>query len=204
MGCSFIFVNSPPEHVQQPVAHPNADCTSSKAAPIIDSIITGYQLVRVAYGATASSAAYYGSPISREADITLGVGFAALFLASSIHGFVSTSRCARLKHGPYPDEQVTGTDEAPTAPPAPARSSMEQQWDASSPLPEAAPTAAPTQAAAPLPTAPPPVAAPGPTASELPPVAPSASGAAPSAPPAAPSAATPPAPPNAATFPPGP
>jgi hypothetical protein len=202
-GCSFIFVNGPPEHVEQPVAHSHADCTSGKAAPIIDSIITGYELIRTAYAATASSRSYSGAPLSREADITLGAGFAGLFLASSIYGFVSTSRCSRLKHGPNPDEQVTGMDEAPAPPPTPAKSSIEQQWDASRPLPNAPP--APAASAA----APPPAAAPlVPWPSEAPPPAPPSSPASP-APPAGPSAAPssaplppPPAPPGGAAFPP--
>jgi hypothetical protein len=194
-------VNGPPEHVEQPVARPNAQCTSGKAAPIVDSIITGYQMVRTAYAATASSGAYSGSPISREADITLGVGLAGLFLASSIYGFVNTSRCSRLKHGPYPDEAVTGADEAPAAPPMPAKSSMEQQWDASRPLPNAPPP----PAASATPPPPPAAAPPAPRPTEPPGAAPSPSAASPAPPAPGPSAAPlppPPAPPGGAAFPP--
>src|SRR5882724_463247 len=79
-GCSFIFVSPPPAHVEQPTPHPNADCTSGRAAPIIDAIITGYETFRTAY-AVSGGGSYAGAPINRSTDALLGAAFMGLFLA---------------------------------------------------------------------------------------------------------------------------
>jgi hypothetical protein len=146
-GCSFVFVTPPPAHVSQPIAHPHVDCTSSPIAPVLDGILTGYELFRVGYAAQASSSDYSGYPIRREADIALGAGFAALFLTSTIYGVVSTSACQRLKRGPALGEEMPGitrdlppeppamprvpaTPRVPAAPAAPAASSIDPYWDA--------------------------------------------------------------------------
>src|SRR5689334_21941103 len=78
-GCSFCFVTPPPVPAQQPVAHPKVECTTSNVAPVIDGIITGYEIVRTAYAATASNGDYANSPISRGADLVLGVVFTGVF-----------------------------------------------------------------------------------------------------------------------------
>ena len=97
---------------------PHAQCTTSQAAPIVDGLIAGYQVFRVAYAAQASAQDYAGSPISREADVLLGLAFTGLFLGSTIYGGVNTSRCGRLKEGPGPDEELTGISEATEPEPA--------------------------------------------------------------------------------------
>ena len=96
-GCSFIFVTPPPAVAAQP-AEPHADCSTSRAAPIVDGIIAGYQVVRTLYATQAPDSTYQGNaPISRGTDIALGVGFAGLFLASTIYGAVYTSQCQAYK-----------------------------------------------------------------------------------------------------------
>jgi hypothetical protein len=143
-GCSFIFVTPPPSQVEQPVPHPNTDCTSGRAAPIIDGLITGYELVRTGYAASGGGD-YAGAPINRQTDALLGAAFAALFLASTIYGTVNTSSCKRLKEGPGPDEVVPGIDHdlPPEPPAAPAQ--------APSTAPTPAPTVPPGSAAFPVP-----------------------------------------------------
>jgi hypothetical protein len=111
--------------VSQPIAHPHVDCTSSPLAPVLDGILTGYELFRVGYAAQASPSDYGRYPISREADMALGAGFAALFLTSTIYGVVNTSACHRLKRGPALGEEMPGITrdlppEAPALPRAPA------------------------------------------------------------------------------------
>lgn len=104
-GCSFIFVKTPPS---DPPPHGGvtsrvapADCTTSRLAPGFDTAFATLQLVRTGMAAAASDNVYNdpNQPLSREADIALGVTFATLFLSSAIYGFVSTSRCSRLQHG---------------------------------------------------------------------------------------------------------
>jgi hypothetical protein len=197
-GCSFCFVTPPPVRHSQPVARPEADCSTSVAAPVIDGLITGYQVFRTGYAFQASDSDYRGAPISRGADIGIGLGMTALFLASTIYGGVNVAHCKRLKNGP-PDKDHTndwhldqGAPEpwqsprpaAPAAPnerPAPAQTQADGQPP---PPPPAVPaTAAP---AAPAPTAPTPAPAPAAPSASMPAPAPSATPApAPSAPPKA-------------------
>ena len=105
-GCSWLFVEAPRAQVapSQPVT-----CTRSKAAPIIDSVVTGLQTVRVVYALSQSEADYDDFPISRGADIGLGLGFTALFAASAVYGFSTTATCAAA--------QQRALAEPPPAPP---------------------------------------------------------------------------------------
>ncbi len=97
IGCSFVFTRSPPEHPELvPVQHP-IECTSSKAAPIVDVIITGFQVVRTSLAIAADDEQYEDFPITRGADIGIGAGLAALFAVSSGYGFANTNDCARMK-----------------------------------------------------------------------------------------------------------
>jgi hypothetical protein len=83
-------------------------CTSSKAAPIIDTVLAGYEVVRTAAAVAASDRTYDDLPISRGADIGLGLGFLALFGASAAYGYVVTSACSDAKA-----RQGTGGDTLP-------------------------------------------------------------------------------------------
>jgi hypothetical protein len=150
-GCSFVFVTPAPAHVSQPSARPNADCTSSRVAPVLDGILTGYELVRVGYAAQASDGDYSDLPVNRSTDLALGAGFAALFLTSTIYGILNTSACQRLKEGPPLGEEMPGiTRDLPPEPPAPTSTppapsqSIDPYWDAGTrpdvpPVPTTAP-----------------------------------------------------------------
>ncbi|MFZ5896612.1 MAG: hypothetical protein ACOY0T_36490 [Myxococcota bacterium] len=96
-GCSFLFVSPPRD--QSPGAAPGK-CTTSQAAPVVDSLLTGAEIVRTVYAASADSSVYENpnQPLSRGADIALGVGFTALFLGSAIYGFSNTASCRKAKH----------------------------------------------------------------------------------------------------------
>lgn len=177
-GCSLIFVKSPPNYVARPTPHPNADCTTSRAAPIIDGLIGGYEVFRTAYALQASEGDYYGSPISREADILLGLGFTALFVGSAIHGGVSTSRCHRLKNGPPPGEETPGVTEEWTS--TPATSVTETPW-AAAPAAPAASAESSTDEFSQAPAATAPAPSPTPPANPSAGFAPAAGGAAPAA-----------------------
>ena len=91
VGCSFLFVQTPePKETRRGQV---VDCTSSNAAPVIDMLVMGFQIVRTLLALGASDAQYQGAPISREADITLGIGLTALFGGSMVSGFHWTSDC---------------------------------------------------------------------------------------------------------------
>jgi hypothetical protein len=92
-GCSFLFVQKPPPEESRRGSGRVVDCTSSNAAPVIDGLVMGFQMVRTALALSASDAQYAGAPISREADITFGISLTALFAASMIAGFGWTSDC---------------------------------------------------------------------------------------------------------------
>jgi hypothetical protein len=127
-GCSFIFVDAPPPRRAERVApHSAVKCTTSKAAPVVDTIITGLEVVRTAVAAGASEGDYNGAPISRGADIGFGLGFTALFGASAIYGFVVTGNCKDQKGGPsderaqeIPDNSVEPWQMPPPAAAAPS------------------------------------------------------------------------------------
>ena len=96
-GCSFLFVDAPPAHPERYSTHSEMPCTSSKVAPIIDSVLAGYEVVRTATAVARSDDAYDELPISRGADIGLGLGFLALFGASAAYGYVVTAQCSDAK-----------------------------------------------------------------------------------------------------------
>jgi hypothetical protein len=85
------------ERLDEEIAPPKLDCTSSKAAPVIDTLVGAYQAVRTGYAIQSTNGDYAGQPISREADILLGVGLFTLFVGSAIYGFDSTDQCSKLQ-----------------------------------------------------------------------------------------------------------
>ena len=90
-GCSFLFVQKPPPAESRRGGV--VDCTSANVAPVVDMLVTGWQLVRTGLALGATDAQYQGAPISRDADITFGISLTALFAASMIAGFGWTSDC---------------------------------------------------------------------------------------------------------------
>jgi len=90
-GCSFLFVQAP-----EPAESRHGrvvDCTSSTAAPVIDMLVMGWQIVRTVVALGATDGQYQGAPITREGDITLGLSLTALFAGSMMAGFHWTSDC---------------------------------------------------------------------------------------------------------------
>jgi hypothetical protein len=167
-GCSFIFVTQPPAQAEQ-ASHPTADCSTSRAAPVVDGIITGYQVVRTIYATQAPDSAYQGAPISRGADIGLGLSFTALFLASTIYGAVNTSECRDFKAraDEYERSEERKRSEQQRPPPRRAKPELDEDEDGPAvdePATPAPPSAAPAPAGStppPAPSAVPPPAAPG-------------------------------------------
>lgn len=100
-GCSLIFVKPPPRVDAGTIDTGTRRCTTSKVAPVLDTLFTGLEGARIVYAATASDSVYKDSqPFGRSTDIALGAAFAALFLSSAIYGYVSTAKCSALKQEP--------------------------------------------------------------------------------------------------------
>lgn len=104
-GCSLLFVTPPKADVRtQGSAEADrrtreleaAKCTSSRAAPVLDLLMTGFQAYRTATAVNTSESAYENAPINRDADILIGAALFATFLGSSAWGFKATARCNKL------------------------------------------------------------------------------------------------------------
>lgn len=109
-ACSFVFVRGPRTGRE---TYGQVRCTTSRAAPIIDTAIAGLQLVRVGYAASLTSDDYRGTTLSREADIGIGAGLLLLAGVSAAYGFGTVAECRDLGGGasPYTRPQERRTRE---------------------------------------------------------------------------------------------
>lgn len=153
-GCSFIFVR-PPSSGDGRIASTSrgGDCTSSRLAPGFDTALGALEVVRTGMAVAADDSVYSDpkQPLSRGADIGLGLGFTALFVGSAIYGFVNTGRCSSQHsggdaHDPGLDErQETWGDNAQDrsssrpATPAGAPSTPASTFTAGAPTPSGTP-----------------------------------------------------------------
>jgi hypothetical protein len=137
-SCSFIFVR-PPHHSDDRFPEVSSGrCTSSKVAPAVDGVIAALEGTRTTLALSADSSAYQNSSISRNADVGFGLGFTALFLASSIYGFYETDQCHHTPattpvgppedsdHVPRPAAPLDRHATPPSPPAAPPRKSPEE------------------------------------------------------------------------------
>jgi hypothetical protein len=99
-GCSFIFVSGPPSNVEKLPPSEPVECTTSVAAPVLDLLGTGVEVVRTGLAIGARDGDYRDAPISRSSDIALGAALTVLLAASTIYGFDETSTCddAKARH----------------------------------------------------------------------------------------------------------
>jgi hypothetical protein len=151
-GCSFAFMTRAPE----PVPAPNypVDCTSSTAAPVLDTICAAYFVANTAYISTIPdcNSAGYGNDCVEEkgTGMALNVGLAALCLAGAVSGYGKAARCQAVKN--QNALCITGNREACGALNPTWRPQMQQQPAPASWLPAAPPVAPPAApAAAPAP-----------------------------------------------------
>jgi hypothetical protein len=107
-GCSFLFVHGPPDH---PSHSRVVDCTSSRLAPILDTIFATGEVVRIGVDIAASDDAFASAPIKKDADIGLGAVFGGLFLSSAVYGYIKTARCSEAVRG-QSDDSSSSTDES--------------------------------------------------------------------------------------------
>jgi hypothetical protein len=108
-GCSPLFITAPPPKSER-VAGVEPKCTTSNAAPAIDTVIAGLQAIRTIVAVAADDSDYSNLPISRPADIGLGSLLTVAFAAAAGYGFSTTSSCEEAKQDfrerPIPRENV--------------------------------------------------------------------------------------------------
>ena len=100
-GCSWIFMTKAPGQV----ATPNlpVDCTSSRAAPVLDTICSGYfvangiYLLAVKDCADASFGETCVSSGTKTGGALLSAGLAVVCIASAASGYGYASRCEQVK-----------------------------------------------------------------------------------------------------------
>ncbi|HUM09721.1 MAG TPA: hypothetical protein VLT82_02120 [Myxococcaceae bacterium] len=96
-GCSFIFTRGPePGRYAQPSGAPSLECTSSVAAPAVDTALATLSLALVGAGIFAASAFSGFQDASSTAGVYAIIGGAAtgtLFTASAVAGYQRTAAC---------------------------------------------------------------------------------------------------------------
>ena len=120
-GCSWLFVQPPPKGYD---GRGPVQCTTSRVAPVFDTIFTGTNVVSAIYVAGQENAQ------NKQAAVGLGLSVAALWMASAIYGYSNTSECEQAMDGgggysyPPPRRAPPARRAAPVAPPrAPAPAS---------------------------------------------------------------------------------
>jgi hypothetical protein len=83
VGCSWIFVQPlPPEH-----GYDYQPCTSSRVAPVIDTILTITNIASALYVGTRDNVTNKGE------SVTLGIGAATMWALSAGYGYSHTAEC---------------------------------------------------------------------------------------------------------------
>jgi hypothetical protein len=99
-GCSFLFTTQAPSDEALARTPGPFECTSSPVWPIVDTGSAAYDVARTGIALSRKDSDYADQPFSRSTEIALGAGFAALYTASAIYGYVVTARCRAVKRGP--------------------------------------------------------------------------------------------------------
>jgi hypothetical protein len=155
-GCSFLFTKKAPASTDMFPMAP-VKCTSSVVAPVFDTLIGGYQVVRTGMAVSNDDSDYANSPLTRETDIGFGAVLAALYLSSAVYGYVITDECRTIKAG-----RVDHTGEKWEQPPPPKDDRSDIEPDEPAPPPASEPPM-------PKPTAAQPASSPPPRAPSAPP-----------------------------------
>ncbi len=130
-GCSFVFVSGPPANYRQLPAY---ECTSSRAAPALDTVWAALQTSNLLYASLVSdstwSSFYNGNPpLARKTAIPFYAVLAALGIGGMYYGFTKTGECRRarwetMQRGMQaPPPATWPPPAAPTPAPAPAPAS---------------------------------------------------------------------------------
>jgi hypothetical protein len=148
-GCSWLFVQPLPP---PPLRTEPLNCTTSRAAPVLDTLFTATNVASAIYVGSQDNVANKGTAV------TFGLAVAALWLSSAVYGYSKTSECedAMAEDQPPPRRRYYAPPPRYQSPPP---------YSAPPPSPYAPPAGYPPPpppgAAAPAPA--PPAAAPPPT-----------------------------------------
>jgi len=135
-GCSFAFVSGPPSnHARLPAF----ECSTSKWAPVADSVVAGIQVLNIATAASSTDQQWHdrycqpgdstcSPPTTRGTMMAIGAAFALVFGASLYYGFTRVGDCKDAK------SELAQRATTPSSPAAPVVASP-----ASAPQPAAPP-----------------------------------------------------------------
>jgi len=87
-GCSWLFVDRLPEDHH---SHRDYDCTTSRTAPVVDTILTATNVASAIYVASLDNVKNKGPAVM------LGLSVAAIWASSAVSGFHATSQCREAK-----------------------------------------------------------------------------------------------------------
>lgn len=118
-GCSFLFVKGPPDNVEKLPASAPITCTTNELAPVVDLLVTGFEVVRTIYAVKQSDRDYRNFPLSRNADIAFGAALSTTFGVSAIYGFNQTSACDDAKSAAKARRKRESVFSEPTPSPPP-------------------------------------------------------------------------------------
>jgi hypothetical protein len=90
-ACSFAFVERAPT---QPTTLRYFDCTSSRTAPVLDTIGASVYGVSTGVAVSVSESEFERHGVSKLASVALNLAMTALFSAGAIYGFHETARCS--------------------------------------------------------------------------------------------------------------
>jgi hypothetical protein len=96
-GCSVLLTTKAPSQADLPAPSAPIQCTSSRAAPIVDAALAALEAARTAVDLSVDESKYRGAPLGRNASAGFGIGLGTIFAASAVYGFVVTARCDAVK-----------------------------------------------------------------------------------------------------------
>jgi hypothetical protein len=137
-GCSFAFVSGPPSnHARLPAF----ECSTSKWAPVVDSVVAGIQVLNVAAAASSSDQKWHDTycqpgdttcspPATRGTSMAISAAVALVFGASLYYGFTRVGDCkdARSELAVRATTPIAPTAPVIASPAAPAPSKESSVW----------------------------------------------------------------------------
>jgi hypothetical protein len=156
-SCSFVFVKP----AQKDGETFNRSCTTNQWAPAVDLVLASTNTVSALYVATQDNV------VNKPEAVTVGASVAAVWLASSIYGWVNTSACREVKLAPLQDE--TRPRKRVVVRPVPARVAAPPVSPTPAVPSGASSSSSPSTAAPPAPTGPGPIVTPDETPAPAPP-----------------------------------
>jgi hypothetical protein len=93
LGCSYLFVNAPPDGAEDQDTQVAVDCTSSSAMPSLDVVLVAASLANVALIAASDE----WDDSEKALFIPVHAGYGVLHSASAVYGFRATARCREVE-----------------------------------------------------------------------------------------------------------